>query len=126
MKHVLYVDCLIRKEDSRTRIIANELLNNLNPQYEITHLDLTKEDLKPLVGDFFLNRQELLDKKQFDHPRFRYAHQLAQADIVIIAAPFWDLSFPALLKIYIENCSVDGILSLCFITSVNSAIYLFS
>ena len=26
-----------------------------------------------------------------------------------MAAPFWDLSFPALLKIYIENVSVDGI-----------------
>ena len=26
-----------------------------------------------------------------------------------MAAPFWDLNFPALLKIYIENISVDGI-----------------
>ncbi len=27
----------------------------------------------------------------------------------MIAAPFWDLAFPALLKIYIEQVSVDGI-----------------
>ena len=27
----------------------------------------------------------------------------------VIAAPFWDLSFPALLKVYIEQVSVDGI-----------------
>ena len=27
----------------------------------------------------------------------------------MIAAPFWDLSFPALLKIYIENLCVQGI-----------------
>ena len=26
-----------------------------------------------------------------------------------MAAPFWDLSFPALLKVYIENICVDGI-----------------
>jgi len=26
-----------------------------------------------------------------------------------MAAPFWDLSFPALLKVYIENVSVEGI-----------------
>ena len=43
------------------------------------------------------------------HPRFRYAHQFAQADRIVIAAPFWDLSFPALLKVYIEQVSVDGI-----------------
>ncbi len=29
--------------------------------------------------------------------------------MAVMAAPFWDLSFPALLKIYIENVSVDGI-----------------
>ena len=27
----------------------------------------------------------------------------------VIAAPFWDLSFPALLKVYIENLCVEGI-----------------
>ena len=27
----------------------------------------------------------------------------------MIAAPFWDQSFPALLKVYIEQVSVDGI-----------------
>ena len=26
-----------------------------------------------------------------------------------MAAPFWDMSFPSLLKIYIENTAVDGI-----------------
>ena len=30
-------------------------------------------------------------------------------DRVVIAAPFWDLGFPALLKLYIENICVDGI-----------------
>lgn len=109
MKRVLFVDCLIRGEQSRTKIVADELLNNLNPEYEVTHLELVKENLKPLIGDYFNERQILLDNKQFDHPRFKYAHQFAQADLIIIAAPFWDLSFPALLKIYIENCSVDGI-----------------
>jgi FMN-dependent NADH-azoreductase len=28
---------------------------------------------------------------------------------VVIAAPFWDMSFPALLKIYIEDVSVEGV-----------------
>ena len=109
MKNVLFVDCLIRKDDSRTKIVADELINNLDPEYKITHLNLMEEDLKPLVGKFFDDRQVLLEQNNREHPRFRYAHQIADADLVIIAAPFWDLSFPALLKIYIENCSVDGI-----------------
>ena len=28
---------------------------------------------------------------------------------MIVGAPFWDLGFPALLKLYIENICVDGI-----------------
>lgn len=109
MKKALFVDCLIRGEESRTKQIVDTFLDNLNKEYEITHLKLVEENLKPLVGDFFTSRQELLDKKEFNHPRFKYAHELANADLVIIGAPFWDLSFPSLLKIYIENCSVDGI-----------------
>ncbi|MPM70382.1 FMN-dependent NADH-azoreductase 2 [bioreactor metagenome] len=44
-----------------------------------------------------------------DHPRFRYAHRFQRAERIVIAAPFWDLSFPALLKVYIENLCVQGI-----------------
>ena len=40
---------------------------------------------------------------------FRYARQFAQADEIVIAAPFWDLSFPAKLKIYLEQITVSGI-----------------
>ena len=76
---------------------------------EIDRLTLTEENLAPLTGDFFAQRQRLLEAGDFSHPRFRYAKQFAQADLVVIAAPFWDLAFPALLKIYIEQVSVDGI-----------------
>ena len=31
------------------------------------------------------------------------------ADGIVVAAPFWDLSVPAVLKVYIENISADGI-----------------
>ncbi len=42
---------------------------------------------------------------------FDYAKQFANADTIIIAAPYWDLSCPAMLKIYIENIYVTGIVS---------------
>ncbi len=110
MKELLYVDCCIRGEASRTRRIADAFLAALDPDaYRVTTLHLPQECLRPLTGDFFEARQRLLEQGALNHPRFAYAHQFANADAVVIAAPFWDLSFPALLKIYIENVSVDGI-----------------
>ncbi len=35
--------------------------------------------------------------------------QFAAADTIVIAAPFWDLSFPAMLKQYFEQISAIGI-----------------
>ena len=108
MKKCLFIDCCIRREESRTAQLAAAFFEELKG-YEIEHLILEEEGLKPLVGDFFFERQELLEKGELDHPRFDYAHEFAEADMVVMAAPFWDLNFPALLKIYIENISVDGI-----------------
>lgn len=110
MKEVLFIDCCIRGEQSRTAKLAEAFFSALDPAaYHVTTLSLMEEGLRPLSGEFFQARQELLEQKAFDHPRFAYAHQFAQADLVVVAAPFWDLGFPALLKIYIENISVDGI-----------------
>lgn len=104
----LFVDCTMR-DNSRTRILANSFFEELDSKYEVKHLMLEKENLKPLVGDFYHDREKLLKEGNLNHPRFKYAHELQEADLIVVAAPFWDLSFPALLKIYIENCSVDGI-----------------
>lgn len=111
MKKVLYIDCCIRREGSRTKKLADRFLHNLEQKggYEITHLCLMDENLGCLTEGFFQQRQELLEKNELDHPRFRYAWQFQQADRIVIAAPFWDLAFPALLKVYLENVSVDGI-----------------
>ena len=42
---------------------------------------------------------------------FRYARQFATAERIVIAAPLWDLSFPAVLKVYLENIYVTGIVT---------------
>lgn len=110
MKELLFVDCCIRGSQSRTAALARAFFDATDETaYHVTRLDLMAQDLKPLVGEFFEERQALLARGGLDHPRFRYAHQFAQADLVVVAAPFWDLSYPALLKLYIENVSVDGI-----------------
>lgn len=56
-----------------------------------------------------MHRVELSDKGDFSNEMFKYAHQFAESDTVVIAAPYWDLSFPAVLKAYLEAVSVCGI-----------------
>ena len=109
MKNVLFVDCCIRGEASRTKKLADAFLSALPADCRVTRLDLMAEELSYFKDGYFAQREQLLAAGERDHPRFRYAHQFAQADRIVIAAPFWDLSFPALLKVYIENVSVEGI-----------------
>ena len=109
MRKLLVVDCCIRKEESRTKKILERFLSAAPSDCAVERLVLTEENLAPLMGDFFEQRQRLLETGDFSHPRFRYAKQFANADLVVIAAPFWDLAFPALLKLYIEQVSLDGI-----------------
>ncbi|MPM47186.1 FMN-dependent NADH-azoreductase [bioreactor metagenome] len=111
MIHVLYIDCCIRGELSRTKKLAETFLAELSRSgaYAVERLTLMDEPLVPFQNGFFRQREELLEAGELGHPRFRYAHQFKAAERVVIAAPFWDLSFPALLKVYIENLCVQGI-----------------
>ena len=109
MRKALLIDCCIRKSESRTFQLLEAFANALPKDVNQELLILDEENLSCLTGSYFEQRQRLLENGSLDHPRFRYAHQFAEADLVCIAAPFWDLSFPALLKVYIEQISVDGI-----------------
>ena len=54
-------------------------------------------------------RSEKAAEKDFSHELFAPARQFREADEVVIAAPYWDLSFPAMLKSYIEQLCVNGL-----------------
>ena len=109
MKQVLVLDCTMR-DGSRTRQLLDAFLHGVNSETaEVTVLPLASMDLKPLVNEWFDSRQVLLEEDDRTNPRFDLAHQFADADLIVAAALYWDYSFPALFKIYIENISVDGI-----------------
>ena len=109
MRKARIVDCCLRGRESRTAKLLSAFVDALPADVEAETLVLEEEALSCLTGAHFMQRQRLLDAGALDHPRFRYARQFAAADLVCVAAPFWDLSFPALLKVYIEQVSVDGI-----------------
>lgn len=105
---ILFVNSCVRKE-SRTERLARRLLEKLGGEY--TEINLEKENLSPLTEKTLKIRTELLARGEISSPAFARARQFADADIIVIAAPFWDMSFPASLKIYIENICVMGIAS---------------
>ena len=54
-------------------------------------------------------RQEILAEGKLDDPMLRYAREFKEADIIVIAAPYYDLSFPSSLKIYLEAVCCVGL-----------------
>ena len=104
----LYINCCVRKE-SRTNRLAKTVLQKLGEDY--TELKLYEENLRPLNFEKLNRRTELIEREDFSDKMFDCAKQFANADTIVIAAPYWDLSFPAPLKNYIENIYVTGIVS---------------
>ena len=72
-------------------------------------MNLNQENIVPLNRELLEKRENLISNKNMDDLMFCYAKQFAEADEILIAAPFWDLSFPGILKAYMEQITVSGI-----------------
>lgn len=110
---ILMINGCIRGAESRTWRLAQAFLETMRASapeaFDYAQLDLAQMGLRPLTGEFFEERQRLLEAGDRTPARFDLARQFAQADRILVAAPFWDLSVPAVVKLYIENISLDGI-----------------
>ena len=105
---ILFVNACVRGEHSRTLRLANVLLNQLNEPF--TELVLSDIAFQPVDYSYIQTRDLLLSEGDYGHPMFDLARQFAAADTIVIAAPFWDLSFPAMLKQYFEQINAVGII----------------
>ena len=106
MDKILFINACVRPE-SRTYILARHALKHLEGSVE--ELRLIDENLPPLTNDMLLMRDKLISEGEFDHSFLRYARQFAQADTIVIAAPYWDLIFPATVRQYFEHITVSGL-----------------
>lgn len=103
---LLYINACVRAQ-SRTKRLADRLIEKLGGGAE--RLDLASLSF-PVADEAFLERRDrLIAAGAFDDPLFDLARQFAAADRIVIAAPYWDLSFPAALKQYVEQINVLGI-----------------
>ena len=106
MEKILFVNACVRPE-SRTYVLAQHVLDKLDG--EITVTDLEKEEILPLNLKSLQLRDMYVKEKNFSHEIFKYAKQFAQADKIVVAAPYWDMSFPAMVKSYFEAVTVQGL-----------------
>lgn len=115
MPTLLFINACVRGKDSRTLALAEQLLerireaNSQDMAFHIEEIRLSTENMLPLNYERLQRRDELLAAGQRDDTMFDYANAVAGADMLVIAAPYWDMSFPASLKIFLELTSVDGI-----------------
>ena len=94
---IAVIDSTIR-EESRTRLILNGVLDHFK-NIEFKYFNLNSFEI-PLT-----NSKNFLEKNN-DEFFFNVAKEIAQADAMIVAAPFWDMTYPALLKAFFEKISI--------------------
>lgn len=111
---LLFIDGCVsqRGPASRTRALAEAFLSAFresHPGAEVETVTLEALDLKPFRPAALNQRDELASVGAFGAPVFDLARQFQAADKIAAAAPFWDLSFPAVMRTYIEYISANGL-----------------
>lgn len=112
---LLFVDCCIsqRGPGSRTAALAKAYLEAFLAAHSGWEMETVSQEtllgLRSFDPAMLDERTALAAVGAFDAPVFALARQFRAADRVVVAAPFWDLSFPAALRTYIEYISANGL-----------------
>lgn len=105
MKKLLYIDACIRDEASRTKKIATPIIDKLKEKYEVTTFKLIDLNLFVVLKDELERRNNGIISEEVLY----WANTVKDADRIVIAAPFYDMSIPAALKVFFELVSIANI-----------------
>lgn len=109
---LLFVNSCPRGEASRSLHLAKVFLAELTrlaPHVEVITHDLNRMKLPCIDAAALEIREALCDSQDWSHPLTKHAVAFQQADAVVIAAPYWDLSFPSVLKVWVENMYIRNL-----------------
>lgn len=106
MDNILFINACVRP-GSRTLELAQAVLSRLEGRVE--EVALYREAPPPLSNELLEKRNALLAAGDYGDPMLRLARQFAAADTIVIAAPYWDLIFPATVRLYFEHITVTGV-----------------
>lgn len=122
MKKLLYITVNSKPEElsaSKTvgRTFVNKFLEN-HKDFILEELDLYQCHIPRLEYEYFEKRNCMIKEEDFSklnekqqeevHKIVKLVDQFKEADLYVIAAPMWSLSFPAPLKEYIDCIVMDG------------------
>lgn len=114
-KAILRIDASMRRDGSRSRLLADRLMERLtaqltaqgaNGQPRIIHRDLA--DGMPFVHDPWINANFTQDSARTPDQRSVLAQsdalvaELQAADVIVLATPIYNFSVPAALKAWID------------------------
>lgn len=109
-QRILFIDSCVSTHRSRTRQLCNAWLRRFMKEHPGMVMDMVVLDqtvMQPLDLEALEHRDDLVRIKDWDDPIFKYARQFRRADYILVGAPYWDCSFPSILKVYIENIVVE-------------------
>lgn len=109
---ILFVNACMRGDDSRTLRLCNAFLNRIKERVaeaEIIVHDLRAMELKSVDQSVLDMKEPLCDQQAWEHPLFAPALDFQTADVIVIGAPYWDMSFPSVLKVWVENMYVRNL-----------------
>ena len=104
MESLVVINSCMR-EGSRTQRILDGVLAQLSKKYNVETVNLGELDCKWVNSDVLKER----DNGYVPQLYVNLAKKVANADRLVIAAPFWDMSFPSVLKVFFENISLFNI-----------------
>lgn len=127
MKKLLYITVNTKPEEmSSSKTVGRKLVNSIlkkHPSMVIEEVDLYKEHIPQLKYSYFESRsaivnQEALSKLPTNEQEevkqiIKLCDQFIAADVYVLAAPMWSLSFPAPLKEYLD-CVIQANKTIAF------------
>ncbi len=105
----LFVNACVR-ENSRTKLLCDAYIRKYWQDADVKEREVAAEPLLPLDREGLQKRDEDIAAGNLSGEDYSYAREFAEADEILIGAPYWDCSVPALLKIYLERICVNGIM----------------
>lgn len=102
----LFINCCFR-DGSRTLKLAQNFMKKAGKSYE--EIALGKGATPVLDYDNLNVYGEAIGKNDFSGELFKYGRMFAEAEEIVIAAPYWNNSIPAVLHAFLEIVTSQGV-----------------
>jgi FMN-dependent NADH-azoreductase len=122
MVHILYITAHPHNETQSYSMAVGkafiESYKQINPNDEVTHLDLYKENIPHIDADVFSGWGKLRSGQGFEELTAEekekvgrlneLSEQFIAADKYVFVTPLWNFSFPPIMKAYLDSVAVAG------------------